>query len=134
MKNKIINFLQESVAWLQKEQEGCCRYILDDHIAIFMGWSGGYGDEKRDDVIQAEDNPDYGINVGIKVWTSDYMQTDYDWINFPYYENGEVVDLGLSITLNENYEEIADTIIKWYDEVKDLELNDDGMILEEETK
>ena len=131
MKNEIAQFIKESVEWLQKEQCGCCRYKLDDHLAIFVGWSAGYGEEKRNDVIQAKDDPDYGINVGIKVWTSDYMQTDFDWLNFPYYENGDVLDMSLSIAPNDNYEVIVDSLLRWYNEVKDLEMNDDGKIIKE---
>ena len=131
MKNKVVKFVKESVEWLQKEQCGCCRYELDKHLAIYVGWSGGYGNEKRNDVIQAKDDLDWGINVGIKVHTSDYMQTDYDFLNFPYYENGDVLDMGLSVAPNDNYELIADDLLKWYDEVKNLEMNDDGKIIEE---
>ncbi len=144
MKNEIVKFISESVEWLIAEQQGCCRYKLDDHLAIFIGWSAGYGEEKRNDVIQAKDDPDYGINVGIKVWTSDYMQTDFDWLNFPYYENGDVLDMGMAIAYRDDitdgflesvdYEPLADALLRWYDEVKDLEMNDDGMIIKEVTK
>ena len=133
MRNEVAKFVKESVEWLQKEQQGCCCYKLDEHLAICVGWSGGYGDEKRDDIIQASDSFDWGINVGIKVWTSDYMQTDYDWLNFPYYESGDVLDMGFSIAPNDNYELITDDLLKWYDEVKDLEMNDSGKIIEEDT-
>ena len=130
MKNKIIKFVEESVEWLQKEQQGCCRYPLDDHLAVFVGWSNGYGDEKRDDVVQAKDDLDWGINAGIKVLTSDSMLTDYDWINFPYRsEDGEVWDMEMSIAPNDDYEIIADVLLKWYDEVKYLRLANDGKIL-----
>jgi hypothetical protein len=128
-KKEIAKFVQESVEWLVENQMGCCRYKLDDHLAIFVGWSAGYGNEKRDDVIQDEDALDWGIDAGIKVWTSDYMQTDYDWLNFPYYQNGDVIDTGLSIAPNEDYESIAEYLLKMYDEMKDLELADDGLIL-----
>lgn len=141
MKNKIAKFVKESVEWLQKEQQGCCRYKLDDHLAIFVGWSAGYGNEKRDDVIQAKDDPDWGINAGVKVWTSDYMQTDYDFLNFPYYEDGDVLDMGLTVAYKEDISDglleamdceiLAEILLRWYDEVKDLEMNDDGKILEE---
>ena len=130
MKKEIIKFVKESVEWLQKEQCGCCTYKLNDCLAVCVGWSAGYGDEKRNDVIQAEDDFDWGINVGIKVWTSDYMQTDYDWLNFPYYDNGDVLDMGLSVAPNANYALIADSLLEWYDEVKDLEMNYTGLILE----
>lgn len=132
MKTEIAKFIEESVEWLQEEQCGCCRYPLDDHLSVFVGWSAGYGDEKRDDVIQAEDSFDWGIDVGIKVWTSDYMQTDYDYLNFPFYKNGDVLDMSLSVAPNADYEQIAQSLLKWYEEVEDLEMNDDGLILKEE--
>ena len=145
MRNEIAKFVKESVEWLVAEQQGCCTYKLDDHLAICVGWSAGYGKEKRNDVIQAKDDPDYGINVGIKVWTSDStMLTDYDWINFPYYESGDVLDMGLAIAYRDDiadgllesvdYGPLADSLLRWYEEVEDLELNDDGLILEEATK
>ena len=82
-KQEIAKFIKESVEWLIEHQEGCCHYKLDDHLAVCVGWSAGYGDKKRDDIIQAKDSFDWGINVGLKVWTSDSaMLTDYDWINF----------------------------------------------------
>ena len=128
----VAKFIEESVEWLVEEQEGCCHYKLDDHLAICVGWSAGYGDKKRDDVIQGTDEPDFGINVGLKVWTSDaWMLTDYDWINFPYEEDGDVLDMGLSVAPNANYENLANSMLEWYDEVKDLEMNDDGKIIEE---
>ena len=127
MKKEIAQFIKESVEWLIAAQQGCCRYLLDDHLAIYVGWSG--------------DDPDWGINAGIKVHTSDYMQTDYDWLNFPYYEGGDVLDMDLTVAYQDDIadgltesmdcETLADILLRWYDEVKDLTLNDDGKILEE---
>ena len=132
MKNEIAKFVKESVEWLIEEQEGCCTYRLDDHLAVCVGWSAGYGNEKRKDVIQAKDDLDYGINAGIKVWTSDAaMLTDYDWVNFPFEENGEVWDLGTSISPREKYKITAKWLLEQYEYVKDFELDDKGMILTE---
>ena len=132
MQKEIKKFLKKSVKWLKKNQEGCCHYILDEHLAILVGWSAGYGNEKRKDVIQAKDNLDYGINAGIKVWTSDAaMLTDYDWVNFPFEENGEVWDLGISISPRKKYKMTAKWLLEQYEYVKDVELNDKGMILSE---
>ena len=132
MRNKIAKFVKESVEWLVENQQGCCRYKLDDHLAVFVGWSKGYEETKQDDIIQANDELTYAITVGIKVWTSDDMWTDFDWLNFPYYENGDVLDMSFSIAPNENYEFAADSLLGWYDEVKELKLSRDGKILEEE--
>lgn len=132
MKKDIIKFIKESVEWLVTEQQGCCHYKLDDHLAICVGWSAGYGTELRNDVIQAKDEPDYGINVGIKVWTSDAtMLTDFDWINFPYYDDGEVLDMSLEIAPNENYKHITDSLLKWYNEIKNISLDNNGKILKD---
>ena len=143
MKKEIAKFVKESVEWLIEEQQGCCTYRLDDHLAICVGWSAGYGDEPRTDVIQAKDSYDWGINVGIKVWTSDAaMLTDYDWINFPYYDDGEVLDMGLAIAYKDDiadgllesvdYGPLAESLLRWYKEVEDLVLADDGRILEDD--
>ena len=129
MRNKIAKFVKESVEWLIEEQQGCCTQKLDEHLAVCVGWSAGYGKELRDDVVQARDDPDWGINVGIKVWTSDSMRTDYDWINFPYEEDGEVLDMGMSVEPNDDYESIVLTLLKWYNDMKYLKLADDGKII-----
>ena len=60
-KEKIKKFIEESVEWLQKEQMGCCRYKLDDHLAIFVGWSGGY-DKEKDELTIAVLNYKWGVN------------------------------------------------------------------------
>lgn len=134
MKKEIAKFIKESVDWLQQEQQGCCRYKLDDRLAIFVGWSAGYGDEKRNDVIQAKDNLDFGINIGIKVWTSDDMWTDFDWINFPYYDNGDVEDMSLAVAPNENYETLTNSLLEWYEDIKGLEISINGEILSHRCK
>lgn len=131
MKNKIVQFVKDSVDYLVANQTGNCRYKLDDRLAIFVGWGSGYGDEKRDDVIQGKTNLDWGINAGIKVWTSDDMWCDYEWVNFPYYENGEVLDMECAISPQADYDRIAEILLEMYDEVKHFVLNDKGMILEE---
>lgn len=128
-KKEIATFIKESVEWLVAEQQGCCRYKLDDHLAIFVGWSGGYDKEKDDTLIQANDDPTYAINAGIKVWTSDDLWTDYDWINFPYEKDGDVWDMGLSIAPNDNYKRIVDSLLKWYYEVCSFTIADNGEIL-----
>lgn len=132
--SQIAQFIKESVEWLVENQMGNCRYKLDDHLAIFVGWSAGYGEEERDDIIQAKDCPDFGINAGIKVWTSDDMWTDYDWLNFPYYKDGDVLDMDCAISPQEDYERVAKYMLQMYNEVKEFDMADDGMILPREVE
>lgn len=130
-RNEIAKFIKDSVEWLIAEQEGCRHLKLDNRLAILVGWSAGYGTEKRADIIQSKGQFDYAINVGIKVWTSDYMLTDYDWVSFPY-DSEEAWDMGLSVPPNADYGVLADSMLEWYEAVKDLVITDIGYIIPEE--
>lgn len=126
---QLSQWLKESVNWLIDHQEGCGTYKLDDHLAVCVGWSGGYSNEPDESVIQATDDLTYAVTVAIKVWTSDDMRTDLDYINAPYYKNGDVVDIEVSISKNENYDKLAEYFLKEYEGLKDLEIRDDGLII-----
>ena len=126
---QLSQWLKDSVNCLIDYQEGCCTYKLDDHLAVCVGWSGGYSNEPDESVIQATDDLTFAINAAIKVWTSDSMRTDLDYINAPYYENGDVVDIGISISKNEDYDKLAEYFLKEYEGLKDLEIRDDGLII-----
>lgn len=130
MQTKILSkWIKESVDWLANRQEGCCTCKLDDHLAVCVGWSGGYSDEPDESLIQAIDDLTFAINAAIKVWTSDDMRTDLDYINAPYYENGDVVDIAVSISEDEDYDKLAKYFLEEYEKLKDLEIRDDGLII-----
>ena len=126
---QLSQWLKDSVNCLIDHQEGCSTYKLDDHLAVCVGWSAGYGDELREGIIQAKDEPDYAINAALKVWTSDSMRTDLDYINAPYYENSDVVDTAVSISEDEDYDKLAEYFLEEYERLKDLEIRDDGLII-----
>ena len=129
--DNIAKWLKESTDWLIDNQQGCCTLKLDDHLAICVGWSAGYGKEKRDDVIQTKDDPDYAICVGLKVWTSDvFCITDFDHINFAYYEDGECADYDVSISPNEDYEKLTKWLLDCYGNLEACVIRDDGLIEE----
>lgn len=123
-------WLKESVDWLIDRQEGCCTFILDDHLAVCVGWSEGYGSEPREDIIQGIDDLDYAVNAALKVWTSDSMRTDLDYINAPYYPNGEAVDISVSISEDEDYDALAEYFLKEYEGFKSVVISDNGEITE----
>ena len=131
-KEEIRDFIKESVEWLISEDMGCCTLPFDDRLAICVGWLPGYGEEKRDDCIQSENEPDFAINAGIKVYTSDDMRTDYEFINMPYRDNGDVLQTDVSIEPDEDYDKLAEYFLKEYEGMKDLEIDEDGRIIEED--
>ena len=126
---QLSQWLKDSVNCLIDHQEGCCTYKLDDHLAVCVGWSGGYSDEPDESLIQGIDDLTFAINAAIKVWTSDDMRTDLDYINAPYYENSDVVDTAVSISEDEDYDKLAEYFLEEYERLKDLEIRDDGLII-----
>lgn len=113
-KDDLVLYLKQSVEWLQKEDEGCCTFKLDNRLAVCIGWSDGF-DPNDDFVIHSKTSPTWGICAGIKVWTSDDMRTDFDWINMPYWTDGEVWDTSVTIGKNENYETLVDWFLGAYE-------------------
>ena len=111
-------------------QQGCCTLKLDDRLAICVGWSNGFSDEPRKDVIQAIDNLDYAVVTGVKAWTSDDMRTDFDFINFPFCKGGDVYDDTYTIAKDEDFDWLANALITDYEVLEGLEIDKDGEIKE----
>ena len=128
--DNVAKWLKESTDWLIDNQQGCCTLKLDDHLAICVGWSNGFGDEPREDVIQAIDNLDYAVVAGVKVWTSDDMRTDFDFINFPFCKGGDVYDDTYTIAKDEDFDWLANALITDYEVLEGLEIDKDGEVKE----
>ena len=128
--DNVAKWLKESTDWLIDNQQGCCTLKLDDCLAICVGWSNGFSDEPREGVIQAIDNLDYAIVAGVKVWTSDDMRTDFDFINFPYCKGGDIYDDTYTIAKDEDFDWLANALITDYEVLEGLEIDKDGEIKE----
>lgn len=128
--DNVAKWLKESTDWLIDNQQGCCTLKLNDTLAICVGWSNGFDEGPREDLIQAKDNLDYAIVAGVKVWTSDDLRTDFDFINFPYKENGDVYDDSISLSKNEDFDWLANVLITDYEALEGLEIDKDGLIKE----
>ena len=128
--DNVAKWLKESTDWLIDNQQGCCTLKLDDRLAICVGWSNGFSDEPREGIIQAIDNLDYAIVAGVKVWTSDDMRTDFDFINFPYCKGGDIYDDTYTIAKDEDFDWLANALITDYEVLEGLEIDKDGLIKE----
>ncbi|MBO7615027.1 MAG: hypothetical protein J6T15_04965 [Bacilli bacterium] len=119
-KNKIAKFLKDAVNDLQTTSYTCSQYILDPELAIYVGWSAGWGDEIRDDIIQDKENPDYGLTAGIRIRATYWA--DFEYLDSPYFkEDGEYYDADLSMKPNmtdKDYIKDAEYLIKCYKEIR----------------
>ena len=125
---QVANWLKETVDWLVENEAGCGTWKLDDRLAICVGWSAGYDkNDTSDNYIHSKEDPTYCINAAIKVWTSDDMRTDLDWINCPY-DDENTYDDSYTISKNENYNELAKSLLQVYSTYKDCEIDKNGKI------
>ena len=128
--DNVAKWLKESTDWLIDNQQGCCTLKLDDTLAICVGWSNGFNDGPCEDLIQAKDNLDYAVVAGVKVWTSDDMRTDFDFINFPFCKGGDVYDDTYTIAKDEDFDWLANALITDYEVLEGLEIDKDGEVKE----
>ena len=133
MKNYTIKTLakdiKDAVDWLVEEDCGCATLKLDDRLAVCVGWSDGF-DEMEDTIIHSRTSPCHAICAAIKVWTSDDMRTDLDWIAAPYYKDNSIFDDEVSISYEDNFEFIAESFLKDYEELKEMNIDEEGLIHE----
>lgn len=108
--------IKKAVETLVASENGCSTIKLDDNLAICVGWSNGF-DPKNDNLIHSKTEPTFCLVVGLKVWTSDGLRIDYDWINFPFFENQEVIDTEVTISKNQDYEILANWLLKEYNDL-----------------
>lgn len=130
IKDMLAKEIQSAVKWLIEEDCGYSTIKLDDRLAVCVGWSDGY-DPNDAWGIHSKENPTFCITAGIKVWTSDYLRTDFDWINSPYYSNGDVWCNDLTVSLDNNYKAIVEWFWKEYQTLSKFKISKDGLILNE---
>lgn len=131
--SEVATFIKDAVEGLKAGKATNYRKKLDDRLAIFVGWSAGF-DADDEAVIHSVENPEFAIVAGLKVWTSDDMWTDFDWINFPYRADGEVIDISETISPSFDADKVAKYLLDSYEELKGKEISEDGEILNEAVK
>lgn len=110
----LAKFIKEKVNTLMTTNYTNSKYNLDDDLAVYVGWSDGYDTEEILDYdLYKEESPSWRINAGIKV-RNDSDWADYDYLDFPWYPDGEVWDTGVTINKNTDYEDVARWLLKNY--------------------
>ncbi len=121
--------IKAAVKWLKEKDHGCVTLKLGGTLAVCVGWSDGF-DPDDETVIHSKTSPTYAICAAIKAWGSDSMRTDLDWIDAPYYEDGSIYDTEQSISPDQNYKWLAENFLKDYDILKEMDIDENGLIHE----
>lgn len=125
----LVKEIKAAVKWLKEENPGCVTLKLNGTLAICVGWSDGFNPDDET-VIHSKTSPTYAICAAIKAWGSDSMRTDLDWIDAPYYEDGSIYDTEQSISPDQNYKWLAENFLKDYDILKEMDIDENGLIHE----
>ena len=118
---EIRQFIADSVDSLKTSEVTNCTLKINDKLGVCIGWSSGFGEELRGDVVQDTDNPDYAICVGIKDLTSDSLQDDFDMLDFPLDDRGNILDMSISLSPQDeqnNYQYVANDVLDWLEALK----------------
>lgn len=122
---KVADFLEKACDDFKEDGEGCRRFKLSNDLALYVGWSDGYDmadtdiikSKKGQRLIEGQDNPrtcGWAVNAAIKV-RNDYDWSDFDFLDYPFYEDGDCWDDGVSVSPNLNhkdYEALAKSFLE----------------------
>jgi len=124
---KVSKFIKDSIKTLLETENTCCRFELDDNLALFIGWSGGFDEELDTTIYQDKNDMTYAICMKIAN-TKEYVWADYDFNDMPYYKDtGDVYDTDSSIPRFDNYSVYAKCYINSYLDI--LEENKKGLLI-----
>lgn len=126
---EVAKFLKEEVEFLTQNQNYAGGWLqLGNGLAVVVCWEPGWGDEKRDDCIQADGDLDYALCAGIKIYNP-HDTPDY-WTMLSNKE-GDIVTETVGIVPDEDYVHLAKIMLQDFDFVKDVDYDKDGVIQEE---
>lgn len=122
----LARWLDEEVEFLKENQDYTGGYAqLGNGLAVVVLWSPGYGDEERDDVIQAEDNRDYALCAGIKVYNP--SDTPDGWTMLSDKE-GNILTDETSIIPDEDYTALAKSLLDEFSKFETADYDEDGVV------
>ena len=127
-----MNDIKELAKWLKDEVEFLKNnqdyvggwYDLGNGLAATVLWEEGWGDEIRDDAIQATDNPDWALCAGVMIINKD--DTPDGWFMPWDSKTGDLLCETNGITPNEDYEKLASWLLDDYNRLKDADIKPNG--------
>ena len=109
--SKVADFLKEACDHFKNQGEGCYNLPLSEDLVLAVGWSDGY-DMADNDIIKSEEGQrqigdwtcGYAVNAAVKV-RNDADCSDFDFLYYPSYKDGDCWDNGISMRPNQTLRE-----------------------------
>lgn len=101
------------------------RDTMDEQFIIIAGWSDGYDEDTSDGYLHSASEPTWCMNIKIAI-NEEYNSNitvlcpEFDMMNMPWFaDTGDVYDSDVLLHVEENFEEIADWLIKDYEAINE---------------
>lgn len=125
----LAKWLKDEVEFLKENQDYAGGWLqLGNGLAAVVCWEEGWGEEKRDDCIQSDENPDYALVAGIKIYNPHDTPDFWTMLSL---DNGDIATETTGILPEENYEDLAKWILDSYENLKEVDYDEDGVIMSE---
>jgi hypothetical protein len=79
----------------------------NESFSIIGGWMEGFSDSYDDLLCISKSNPKYAMCVKIAINEGPYAYTDFEMMNMPYDEEGNVDDTCVALQWDDDAEELA---------------------------
>lgn len=108
---KVADILETTCDCFKNQCKGCFNFPLSDDLVLAVGWSDGY-DMADNDIIKSEEGQrqigdltcGYAVNAAVKV-RNDADCSDFDFLDYPSYKDGDCWDNGISMRPNQTRRE-----------------------------
>ena len=108
---EVADFLKEACDHFKNQGEGCYNLPLSEDLVLAVGWSDGYN-MADDDIIKSEEGRrqsgdwtcGYAVQAAVKV-RNDADCSDFDFLYYPSYKDGDCWDNGISMRPNQTRKE-----------------------------
>lgn len=94
---------QFSISWFKPTE--------NDQFSIIGGWMSGFSENYSDLVCISKGDPSYAMCVKIAVNEGPYAYTDFEIMNMPVNEEGEVDDTCIALEYDDDIESLAQFLI-----------------------
>ena len=109
--SKVADFLKEACDHFKNQGEGCFNFPLSEDLVLAVGWSDGYN-MADNDIIKSEEGQrqsgdstcGYAVNAAVKI-RNDADCSDFDFLYYPSYKDGDCWDNGISMRPNQTRRE-----------------------------
>lgn len=91
---------QFSIAWFEDTK--------DEHFSIIGGWMEGFSKDYADLLCISESNPKYAMCVKIAVNEGPYAYTDFELMNMPIDQTGEVDNTCIALEYDDDVNSLAE--------------------------